>query len=90
MCRAVAAAVLGDAAKTQFIPLSAKDRFTALQSGEVDMLSRSTTWTLNRDTQLGFNFAGVNYYDGQGFMVRKSLKVNSALELNSASVIASD
>jgi general L-amino acid transport system substrate-binding protein len=86
MCRAVAAAVLNDPAKVKFVPLSAKDRFTALQSGEVDLLARNTTWTLNRDTQLGFNFTGVNYYDGQGFMVRKALKVNSALELNSASV----
>jgi general L-amino acid transport system substrate-binding protein len=68
------------------VPLSAKDRFTALQSGEVDMLARNTTWTSSRDTQLGLNFAGVNYYDGQGFMVRKALKVNSALELNEASV----
>jgi len=85
-CRAIAAAVLNDPTKIKFVPLSAKDRFTALQSGEIDVLSRNTTWTLNRDTQLGFNFAGVNYYDGQGFMVRKSLKVNSALELNSASV----
>jgi general L-amino acid transport system substrate-binding protein len=66
--------------------LSAKDRFTALQSGEVDVLSRTTTWTLSRDTSLGANFTGVTYYDGQGFMVKKSLKVNSALELNSASV----
>ena len=65
---------------------SAKDRFTALQSGEVDVLARNTTWTLSRDTSLGLNFAGVNYYDGQGFMVRKALKVNSALELNGASV----
>lgn len=85
-CRAIAAAVLGDASKVKFVPLSAKDRFTALQSGEVDVLARNTTWTSSRDTQLGLNFAGVNYYDGQGFMVRKGLKVNSALELNEASV----
>ena len=85
-CRAVAAAVLGDASKVKFVPLSAKDRFTALQSGEVDVLARNTTWTSSRDTQLGLNFVGVNYYDGQGFMVRKALKVNSALELNEASV----
>lgn len=85
-CRAVAAAVLGDATKVKFVPLSAKDRFTALQSGEVDVLARNTTWTSSRDTQLGLNFTGVNYYDGQGFMVRKALKVNSALELNEASV----
>src|SRR6201985_2544473 len=69
ICRALAAAVLNDPTKIKFVPLSAKDRFTALQSGEIDVLSRNTTWTLNRDTQLGFNFAGVNYYDGQGFMV---------------------
>jgi general L-amino acid transport system substrate-binding protein len=85
-CRAIAAAVLGDAEKVKFVPLSAKDRFTALQSGEVDVLVRNTTWTSSRDTSLGLNFTGVNYYDGQGFMVRKSLKVNSALELNGASV----
>ena len=85
-CKAVAAAVLGDANKVKFVPLSAKDRFTALQSGEVDVLARNTTWTLLRDTQLGLNFTGVSYYDGQGFMVRKALKVNSALELNEASV----
>src|SRR6202040_1660488 len=69
-----------------FVPLSAKDRFTALQSGEVDVLVRNTTWTSSRDTSLGMNFTGVNYYDGQGFMVRKALKVNSALELNGASI----
>ena len=85
-CRAIAAAVLNDANKVKYVPLSAKDRFTALQSGEVDVLARNTTWTSSRDTSLGLNFVGVNYYDGQGFMVRKSLKVNSALELNSASV----
>ena len=86
VCRAIAAAVFNDPSKVKFVPLSAKDRFTALQSGEVDVLSRTTTWTLSRDTSLGANFTGVTYYDGQGFMVRKSLKVNSALELNSASV----
>jgi general L-amino acid transport system substrate-binding protein len=86
VCRAVAAAVLGDANKVKFVPLSAKDRFTALQSGEVDVLVRNTTWTSSRDTTLGLNFTGVNYYDGQGFMVKKGLKVNSALELNGASV----
>jgi general L-amino acid transport system substrate-binding protein len=85
-CRAIAAAVLNDAEKVKYIPLSAKDRFTALQSGEVDVLARNTTWTSSRDTSLGLNFTGVNYYDGQGFMVRKTLKVNSALELNGASV----
>src|SRR6478736_6534348 len=86
VCRAIAAAVFNDATKVKFVPLSAKDRFTALQSGEIDVLSRNTTWTLSRDTSLGANFTGVTYYDGQGFLVKKSLKVNSALELNSASV----
>jgi general L-amino acid transport system substrate-binding protein len=85
-CKAIAAAVLNDAEKVKFVPLSAKDRFTALQSGEVDVLARNTTWTSSRDTSLGLNFTGVNYYDGQGFMVRKTLKVNSALELNGAAV----
>jgi general L-amino acid transport system substrate-binding protein len=86
VCRAVAAAIFNDAAKVKFVPLSTKDRFTALQSGEVDLLVRDTTWTLSRDSSLGLNFAGVNYYDGQGFMVRKALKVKSALELNGASI----
>ncbi len=81
-CRALAAAILNDSTKVKFMPLSAKDRF---ESGEIDLLSRNTTWTLSRDVSYG-NFAGVTYYDGQGFMVRKSLKVNSALELNGASV----
>ncbi|HEY0223072.1 MAG TPA: amino acid ABC transporter substrate-binding protein [Pseudolabrys sp.] len=85
-CRAVAAAIFNDVSKVKFVPLSAKDRFTALQSGEVDLLARNTTWTSSRDSQLGLNFTGVDYYDGQGFMVRKALKVNSALELNGASV----
>jgi general L-amino acid transport system substrate-binding protein len=86
VCRAIAAAVFNDPTKIKFVPLSAKDRFTALQSGEIDVLSRNSTWTLSRDTSLGANFTGVTYYDGQGFLVKKSLKVNSALELNSASV----
>ncbi|HEX3859364.1 MAG TPA: amino acid ABC transporter substrate-binding protein [Pseudolabrys sp.] len=85
-CRAVAAAVFNDATKVKFVALSAKDRFTALQSGEVDVLARNTTWTSSRDSSLGLNFTGVNYYDGQGFMVRTALKVNSALELTGASV----
>src|SRR5882672_11089796 len=88
VCRAVAAAIFNDPAKVKFLPLSAKDRFTALQSGEIDMLSRNSTWTSSRDSSLGITFTAVNYYDGQGFMVRKSLKVNSALELNGASVCA--
>lgn len=86
ICRAVAAAVFGDASKVKYTPLSAKERFTALQSGEIDILSRNTTWTLVRDTALGLNFAGVNYYDGQGFMVRKDLGVKSAKELAGAAV----
>ncbi len=86
LCRSVAAAVLGDASAVKFTPLSAKERFTALQSGEVDILSRNTTWTLTRDTSLGLNFAGVNYFDGQGFMVRKDLGVSSAMELDGAAV----
>lgn len=85
-CRALAAVTLNDPLKVKFVPLSAKDRFTALQSGEIDVLSRNTTWSLSRDTSLGLNFTAVMYYDGQGFLVRKSLKVNSALELNGASV----
>ncbi len=86
VCRAIAAAVLNDPNKVKFVPLTAKDRFTALQSGEVDVLSRNTTWTSSRDSSLGLSFTGVDYYDGQGFLVRKSLKVNSALELNGASI----
>ena len=83
-CRAVAAAVLGDAEKVAYTPLSSKERFTALQSGEVDMLARVTTWTLQRDTGLELNFTGVTYYDGQGFMVRKDLDLKSAKELGGA------
>ncbi len=85
-CRAVAAAVFNDPKAVKFTPLSAKERFTALQSGEIDLLSRNTTWTMTRDTSLGLNFTGVTYYDGQGFMVRKDLGVASALELSGASV----
>ena len=85
MCRAVAAAVFGDANKVKYSPLTAKERFTALQSGEIDMLPRNTTWTYTRDTSLGLNFAGVNYYDGQGFLVTKDLGVKSALEMDGAS-----
>lgn len=87
-CKAIAAAVLGDATKVKFTPASAKDRFTALQNPENDVLVRNTTWTLSRDTSLGFNFTGVNYYDGQGFMINsKTLpSINSALQLSGASV----
>ena len=77
VCRAVAAAVLGDANKVKFTPLSAKERFTALTSGEIDILSRSTTWTLSRDADIGLTFVGVNFYDGQGFMVRKDSGITS-------------
>jgi len=77
VCRAVAAAVLGDATKVKFTPLSAKERFTALTSGEIDILSRNTTWTLSRDADIGLTFVGVNFYDGQGFMVRKSSGITS-------------
>ena len=86
VCRAVAAAVFGDASKVKFTPLTAKERFTALQSGEVDVLSRNTTWTVVRDGSLGISFTGVTYYDGQGFLVKKKLNVKSALKLNGATV----
>lgn len=86
VCRAIAAAIFGDAGKVKFTPLNAKERFTALQSGEVDVLSRNTTWTQTRDTSLGLNFTGVTYYDGQGFMVKKDLGVKSAKELDGAAV----
>ena len=86
VCRAVAAAVLGAADKVRYSALSSKERFTALQSGEIDLLSRNTTWTQTRDTALGLNFTAVTYYDGQGFMVRKRLGVNSARELDGAAV----
>lgn len=85
VCRAVAAAVFGDSSKVKFVPLTAKERFVALSSGEIDMLSRNTTWTHTRDTSLGLTFAGVNYYDGQGFLVKKSLGVNDVSELDGAS-----
>ena len=85
-CRTVAAAVFGDATKVKFVPTTSTNRFTALQSGEIDMLSRSTTWTLGREANLGFEFAGVNYYDGTGFLVKKALGVKDAKELNGATV----
>jgi general L-amino acid transport system substrate-binding protein len=85
-CRAIAAAIFGDPNAAKFTPLSAKERFTALQSGEIDVLTRNTTWTMERDTSLGLKFAGVNYYDGQGFMVRKDLGVASAKELQDAAI----
>ncbi len=85
-CRALAAAVLGDSKKVKYVPLSAKVRFTALQSGEVDVLSRNTTWTHTRDTALGLDFVGVLYYDGQGFMVPKKLGIKTAKKLSGAAV----
>jgi len=87
-CRAVAAAIFGDGTKVKFIPLAAKDRFTALQSGEIDVLIRNTTWTMSRDTALGIEFTGINYYDGQGFMVNATRlpDINSSLQLSGASV----
>ena len=85
-CRAIAAAIFNDPTKVKFVPLTAKDRFTALQSGEIDVLVRNTTWTLSRDTTLGLDFPAITYFDGQGFMVRRALKVSSALELNDASI----
>ena len=86
LCRAVGAALFGDARKVRYTPLTAQQRFTALQSGEVDLLARNTTWTIARDTSLGLNFVGVNYYDGQGFMVAKKRNVKSATQLNGAAV----
>jgi general L-amino acid transport system substrate-binding protein len=86
VCRAVAAAALGDATKVKFVPLGSKERFTALQSGEIDVLVRNSTWTFSRDTDLGLDFVQVNYYDGQGFLVRKELGVKSAKELSGATI----
>ncbi|MCY4478674.1 MAG: amino acid ABC transporter substrate-binding protein [Rhodospirillales bacterium] len=85
-CRALAAAVLGDPNKVSFVTLTGKTRFPALASGEVDILSRNTTWTFSRDVDLGFTFVGINYYDGQGFLGRKDLGVESATELDGASI----
>ena len=86
VCHAVAAVIFGDAEKVKYVPVSGQQRFTALQSGEVDLLSNNTTWTLTRDTALGLDFVGVTYYDGQGFMVPKKLGVKSAKEMNGASI----
>jgi general L-amino acid transport system substrate-binding protein len=85
-CRAVAIALFNDASKVRYVPTTAQNRFTALQSGEVDMLSRNTTWTLSRDTSLGFDFTGINFYDGQGFMVKTSTGVRRAADLNGATI----
>ena len=86
VCRAVAAAVLGDSTAVEFVPTTGKTRFTALASGEIDMLARNTTWTFSRDVDLKFEFTGVNYYDGQGFMVPRELGVSSARDLDGATV----
>jgi general L-amino acid transport system substrate-binding protein len=86
LCRAVAAVVLGDASKVKFVPTTGETRFTALQSGEVDLLVRNSTWTFSRDSELALDFVAVNYYDGQGFMVKKDLGVSSAKELDGATV----
>ena len=86
VCRAVAAAVLGDPTAVEFVPTTGKTRFTALASGEIDMLARNTTWTFSRDVDLKFEFTGINYYDGQGFMVPRELGVSSAMELDGATV----
>ena len=86
VCRAIAASLLGDANKVKWVPLSAQQRFAALQSGEIDILSRNTTWTLTRDASLGLNFTGVTYYDGQGFMVPVKSKIKSAKQLKNATV----
>lgn len=86
VCRAVAAAVFGDAEAVRYVPLNAVERFTALQSGEVDVLSRNTTWTTTRDTTLGLNFTGVTFYDGIGFLVNTDLGLSSALELDGAAI----
>jgi general L-amino acid transport system substrate-binding protein len=85
-CRAVAAAIFGDANKVNFVPLSAKERFTALQQGDVDLLSRTTTWSMSRDTSLGLTFAGVMYYDGQGFMVPKAKNITSLKQLDGKTI----
>jgi general L-amino acid transport system substrate-binding protein len=86
LCRAIAAAVLGDATKVKFVPTTGETRFTALQSGEVDLLARNSTWTASRDSELALDFVAVNYYDGQGFMVKKDLGVSSAKELDGATI----
>jgi general L-amino acid transport system substrate-binding protein len=86
LCRAIAAAVLGDASKVKFVPTTGETRFTALQSGEVDLLVRNSTWTSSRDSELALDFVAVNYYDGQGFMVNKDLGVSSAKELDGATI----
>jgi general L-amino acid transport system substrate-binding protein len=87
-CRAIAAAIFNDPTKVKFVPLSTDERFSALRSGSIDVLSRNSTWTMSRETPLGLNFTAITYYDGQGFLVRKALKIESALELDGKSVCA--
>ena len=86
ICRAVAAAVLGDSTAVTFVPTTGQTRFSALASGEIDLLARNTTWTYSRDVDLKFTFTGVNYYDGQGFIIRKDMGIASATELDGATV----
>ena len=90
VCRAVAAAVLGDATKVKYTPLSAKERFTALQAGDIDVLSRNTTWTLERDAAIGLEFVGVNFYDGQGFMVRKKSGIKSVNDFQNGTKVCTN
>src|SRR6056300_1905128 len=90
VCRAVAAAVLGDATKVKYTPLSAKERFTALQAGDIDVLSRNTTWTLERDAAIGLEFVGVNFYDGQGFMVRSSSGIKSVKDFKNGTKVCTN
>ncbi|MBV8793258.1 MAG: transporter substrate-binding domain-containing protein, partial [Pseudolabrys sp.] len=85
-CRAIAAAIFNDPTKVKFFPTTGKDRFTVLQAGDIDVLARNTTWTSSRDSALGLNWVGINYFDGQGFVVKKSLNIKSARELDSASI----
>ena len=85
-CRAIAAAVLGNGKKVNFVPLNSQQRFASLQAGEVDVLARNTTWTLTRDASLGFHFTAITYYDGQGFLVPKKLKVTSPKQLKGAEI----
>ena len=86
LCRALATAIFNDPAKVKFVPLANKDRFAALQSGDIDVLARNAAWTISRDIVLGLEFPAITYFDQQGFLVRKSIKVNSALELSGATV----
>jgi general L-amino acid transport system substrate-binding protein len=86
VCRAIASAIFGDDTKVKYAPLGTKERFTALQSGEIDLLARESTWTFSRENELGLEFVAIDFYDGQGFMVRKELGVDSALKLSGATI----